>query len=420
MPVAFERLTHELPGQASHPNESWSTRIWKADFWYQSLMSLGGNKSTVDYVTVVRISNTEDPESWLSANPCTHRPLMGALVREIAKYKPVLIVVDFWYRPRVLTSCRLPDPTNALQAGVKDASNDVPVIMARDSAEVDELPTFCRPTFPLKPDVEDVLVPSVDFTTSAGQAGVFWGLSRFDNDTRRLPFAFWTYADCAAGLAKRDRKLTPTIAGITSQLLRRTFPNTLMEPESHPFTTFVPEREFPSIHASELVCIPPELITESDQHRCSDETTRRRNLNLLRNRIVIIGEDYYGDMHKTVEGSMSGMAMHGNYIEAILARRYFAAASPIVTIPLTILWFLLIEFVFKRERFSPEAALGISLGLSAVVSFILFSFIRVYWGFYCAVVPPGLLALLGKYLSCRAEKYSVKYKTIEKETRNVS
>ena len=406
VPIVFDYATNHIPQRAYRPGESFFSRIWKADYWYQSITSAGRNTPKPRFVTLVTLTPGIEKEAWLSLNRCTHRVFIGKLIESIADHGPSMLVVDRWYSPMPTETCGSDQPSNMLVESVGRASSRAHVVLAIDSLNSNEIYTdgSCRPVPHLVEDEEDVLVEPLKFKSKAGSAGIDYGLARLDDDLRRLPLAFWAFNDCSSAQRHVGRSLYPTLTGAVAAYLGRTITTDLIIPGHHPYTNFMLESEFPQIDASKLIC---------GLENCTNTPEQTANLEKLRNRIVVIGQRDGADIHGTPVGKMQGMVIHANYIESVLWERFFVPLNPVAQILISLGWFLVIDFLFKLRKLSPEMQLVVALAVTALLSLVLFSVIIVYWGVFFAILPPTVLAILGKYLSRRFDVFATVSREME-------
>lgn len=214
--------------------------------------------------------------------------------------------------------------------------------------------------------------------------------------------AWATYLTCRDAAAKQSIQAFPTlsVAAVVAES-PDTFQLTSLEEVPHPYTALIPESAFDTLQASQVIC---SAKTSSDrpqdckgQSGLQDDVLHRR----LINRLVVVGERNERDVFQTPIGRMQGALLHANYIQALLDQRTVNQTSWIWKLIITFCFFILIEIVFYQKQYKPEVRLAICLICCFGLSVLIYAEVVLRWGFYFGVVPPSLVALVGKYMQTR-------------------
>jgi CHASE2 domain-containing sensor protein len=124
-------------------------------------------------------------------------------------------------------------------------------------------------------------------------------------------------------------------------------------------------------------------------------------LQKFRHRVAIIGwndpEMVPSEYFESVNGDTAGVFLQANYIESLVDHRILTPVRLRVSILLTLLWFLVIEVIFRRWSARPEIALLYSLGSTLALAAIVYDWVVIQLGYYLVVWFPGILAILGRY-----------------------
>jgi hypothetical protein len=327
---------------------------------------------------------------------CEQRRMMAVLLSTLKKDDPALIVIDKFFRP--ITCPDNDEGTKALQTALNDVSNSLPVIVGEDDVNEEDLEdlkerndgelTVLQKKGFSKADV--LLEPTLDFGGSVHRAllNVDWGANKIPLHWRAAreseiegsgPSNRVTLSMAAA--QKYD--LSPQAKARFEELLRQ---------ERHPYTSLIPQQEFPDYSVIDLICGHSYAPGINWKDRC---TPPHSASGVLKGHIVVIGEYSPGDTFHTELGTTPGVVLQANYIESLLDDRYFKPFYKWGEIGIGLLWFAAVWVIFERTE-SPLRALMYCVALSAVLWWILFYFVVEQWGFYLTVAVPGLVLLLGK------------------------
>lgn len=155
-----------------------------------------------------------------------------------------------------------------------------------------------------------------------------------------------------------------------------------------PFTSFLIEEEIGSFEPLKLVCAEP---SKSWQHCPPAEPEPK-----LRNRIVVVGQDFSYDFHDSAIGRVPGVVLQANYIESLLDDRYLHPVPWWAQLGLSILWIAVIELVFDKVRL--VWAVFISALITVVAGLIMYAICVVQLGLYVVLLPPSILVIALKVL----------------------
>src|SRR4029077_17083367 len=93
-------------------------------------------------------------------------------------------------------------------------------------------------------------------------------------------------------------------------------------------------------------------------------------------------------------GSPAGVFVQANYIESLLDSRYLHVIPTWVQLLLSAVWFGCIELSFLIYKESIEKALAGAIAVFIVGAFLFYYVAVVNLGFYLALLPPSLVAIL--------------------------
>jgi hypothetical protein len=161
---------------------------------------------------------------------------------------------------------------------------------------------------------------------------------------------------------------------------------TSLRKNDHPFTSFLAEAKFKPIHGMQIVC-DRFLSSQEDWRNCGSHPTTELG---LRGKIVVIGEHSDADEHQSVLGTVPGVVLQANYLEALLDDRYFRPINRVVEISLLFLCFLIIEMIFDHS--APLIALLSSVGFVAFLWAISYVVI-LQWGYFLSFWLPTSIAV---------------------------
>jgi CHASE2 domain len=401
LPMGVDHFTELLHVKPYDYRDTWLHAVFKAGYWYQRLVTASPRKPRLHYVRVVVLRAGKEPDEVMGQNLCGEsgqRAFMARLLRKLKCARPAIIVVDKWYAPG---SCPLGDPgTNQLRDAIADVSRDTPIILGqRTEAETDlerrsrdNLSQLRRRGFR---SYELVGLRRLRFGGSGGSGEVSYGVLRLNYDVRKIPLNWPVYgSEDDIGRPGYPRE-TPSLSLAAA---RRYDPRAAAGLTRHPFTSFLNEHQLRPRSAIELVC-GPGSGESSEWQTCLPDQGERGALADLRNHVVVVGEENPEfDYHETPIGEMAGVLLQANYIESLLDDRYLRPVSGWILVVLSIVWFVLIEYVFHRYSARLLAALCVSLGVTVVIGMLLYVVAVVNWGRYLALWPTGVVAVVLRFL----------------------
>jgi hypothetical protein len=308
-------------------------------------------------------------------NICNQRRFLAHLLGVLQSSRPSVLVFDKYFGP---TTCDPGGPeTTAFKEGVRRLQQDGTTVVVgrridRATATADPALTF----LPDKPPLE--------------------GFVNLHEDTRRVSLR-WS-------VLERDSKLpvelpTLSVAAATAhspRLLEQDRLRHAYDEYSYPYVSFLAPEQFGPYRMSAI-----ELLCGTETSRYADWSTcggDRDKLRLLRGRVVLVGDRLPDqDQHPSVIGTLPGVLLHANYIEAILDERIFEPIPGWLDVVLGLLIVIAFEYVsLTSER--PSQLVWRSAFLFAVAMLLAYLSIVVS-GRYVNPWPVGLLAIVLKFLS---------------------
>lgn len=353
---------------------------------YQTLVTSGPRKPIQKFT--VLIDTNVDNDHYFSAltrdliNPCNRRAALAILIRKIAHANPAVIVLDYSFHARQCAADD--DPTLKLIAALNETSMIVPIVIGRR----------------LAPD--DTLQPTLDFSSEQGQM-LQQGLISFDPDTRKLPlnWAFrpastsmkesepeWVWIDTLALRAAKSQnpQLKTTYSRLAHFLASSpAFPQQAI----HPFISFLEQDQLHIYPAGEILC-----GTNYDTAKLDDPSTctpAGQPLEMLRGRIVVVGESGSADTHDSVIGKVPGFVLQANYIEALLDERYFTPAPELIDF---LFGFLIFIALMAASEVRSAVRMIALWAVTLAGAFILIYFAIMHLGYYTNPVAVNLFALI--------------------------
>jgi len=350
---------------------------------YRRLVTSGFKPLYPRKTSIIQISNADEPMEVTLVNVCQQRLFLGRLLNALLDRRPSVVVIDKIFSPG---SCpNQTEGTQALQSAVQQLlSKGATVIIGIDA------------------DAKDRLLPTVDFP--AGQNGnqVTRASILFEEDVRKAVFT-WDHFHDPAGAPTKVKTLSfaaalasiPHLLEVNSRLQR------FYREDAAPYVAFLPPNAFaPFTFSAIKVLCGPQADSKTDWRKCA--TPDNQAIAELSNRVVVIGEDTLGvDHHETVVGSVPGLWLHANYIEAILDDDLFQPVADWITWMFGFVIFFLVELILSIGPLSSRNMLAIATVVAAYV--VCFLVVRLT-GLY---LNPGLglVALLFKGLETAARSW---------------
>jgi hypothetical protein len=403
VPYAMEFVVQRTNPKPYRPSDPLYVAVWKPEFWYTIATTAGPRKPRARNVSLIKIARGIEPVHALGESPCSHREFMATLLQTVSRARPRAIVMDYWYSAPCKHEYK---GTSLLLDAIREASATAPVILIRDSANSHEIEAYC-PThrIQLQSD-EEVLGPTIPIV-GATPDSVQYGLARLNADTRKIPLTWYSYPNCDAAAARAGRQITATLAVATVQSIFRDALRPFEELQRnvvHPFTSFITEDKFPIYSALNVICSDPDHSREKLPY-CNAPPGDRKLAANLSHRIVLIGEQHANDYYDTVIGRVPGMVLHANYIESLMDERSLKPVVDWLQIPIGLLWFLVIELIFRRWDTKPAHALLFAVGVTTVLGIVFYYVVILHWGFYFVLLPPTITAIILRFISSKRDQY---------------
>lgn len=319
-----------------------SDSVLNAGAIYQRILTIGFKPLYPRNTVIVEIRNRREPADATVVNVCQQRLFLSRLLKVLGDptVAPTALVLDkdfSWDACLSINACSPSascDGTPILQETVKTLLNqNVTIIVGRQF----EYQAVREP--PLK------LLPSLAFPVSATGRRVIEGSLNLDDDNRRAALV-WT------GRGEDDQSVQSLeTIGLRAALSRdprlmevNTRLNDFYRDPHGPFVGFLPSRAFHdyTFSAIEVLC-GAGSGPSTDWRTC--DSPNREVLARMKGRVVLIGENYTGvDQHETVVGTLAGVYLWANYVEAILDDNLFRQVPMSVTYIFGFMVFALIEF----------------------------------------------------------------------------
>src|SRR5258708_14390921 len=161
---------------------------------YQKAVTFGSRKPRNNYVVLVLLDD-KVPEA-IRNNYCLQRKYLATVVLKVRDAHPAIIALDFLF---VRGTC--PETTDAyhgtteLQSAIAHVSKDIPIIIARKTADASSLEESPEKFASLRAagfkDTEVILDPSEEFASPGTKVG--YGLYTFNEDPRKIPLGCGAY-----------------------------------------------------------------------------------------------------------------------------------------------------------------------------------------------------------------------------------
>jgi CHASE2 domain-containing sensor protein len=291
---------------------------------YQQLLTAGPRSTAARYTAIVEIRPGVDPDA-VTQNVCTQREYVARVLDLMRGATPSVVVIDKYYSP---DACEPngPETTQLRQALSATIKARIPVIVGR---RIDPLTREADASLALG---SDKATPIESFVN-------------FHEDTRRLALR-WHAVEKGTG---RSLDLpTMSLAAASEHrptLLEESRLRAVFDGRKYPYASFLGPEHFGGyrMSAMELLCgSSPRSASGSRWRDCGgDQELLRR----LRGRVVFIGDNRREqDQHPTVIGSLPGVLLHANYVEALLDERVFDGVPRIIELFLGIIMAITLEY----------------------------------------------------------------------------
>lgn len=332
--------------------QEWMQLVMDAGTAYQRLLTGGGRAAYPRYTSIVEIRHGDAPSEVLFINVCEQRLFVSRLLKEIGSAHPAVIVLDKFFSPG--TCDAKPEGTQALMSVVEGLLDEgIPVVVGMEIS-----------------DPEYVLRPTLKFPPTQRGQTVREGAGTLHLDKRRVPL-LWPNVDDGLGKSRDVETLSLKAALARTSDLLAVSPRLgrFYRANVAPFAGFLPEKAFePHIFSAMRILCGESADMRSDWRSCNahDPSIRDR----LRGRVVLVGENVPGlDQHETVIGTIPGVRLQANYIEALLDDDVFQPLPEWVTFAYTLLLFGFVEVVILSQ---------ISWKYTVVITIVLGAYVMSY------------------------------------------
>lgn len=401
-----------------------AARIWGEDIknskWlrpgllYQAVTKAGYRRPRAHYVRVVTVDPDKEPQD-LEGNECRSRFFEARLLDAISTAHPALIALDEYFPAGDCVREEDKQYTQKLKDALRRVTKlGIPVVIADNTLNEEERLKHRQSQYlngsPLK-SYEVVEEPRVQFDGEDGDdPKITYGNVHRDPDTRRIPTSWATYVsqddiDTHARLGDKDVEIRPFhVYGFAFQVASvyddsRRLQSELEELDDlkeNPFTSFLEIDQFEAFEALDVLCGHARTDKAIDWENCSSSNYA---MNSLAGHIVLVGDvSTKEDIHPSVFGDINGCWLIANYIESVLDDRILFAVPWWIELLLSLLLFGVIEIIFRLLEKSPLVALGIAF-IVVLCTYVTSYLIVLGFGYYMYIWIPGLVAILGEFVS---------------------
>lgn len=344
---------------------------------YQRLLTAGFKPLYPRNTAIVEIRYGREPANVTLVNVCQQRLFLSRLLSVLgnAKVGATAIIVDKYFSP---DACL---PTNACPPPAScDGTPRLQTVIGELLAQNVRIVIGRRFEYPA-----NILAPSLEFPTLANGRRVIEGALNLDDDERRVALVWSNLREVDNRTVNLETISFKAALTHTPELrsVNKRVDSFYAEPHG-PFVGFLPSTAFDdyTFSAIQILC-GKGAGPQADWVNCS--TPDRALLDKLHSRVVLVGENYVGlDQHETVAGTMAGVQLQANYIEAILDDDLFRQVPWMVTYIYGFVVFTLIELASIRlsSYWKISTILGVVIG-----TYLLCYVIVKVFGFY---LNPGL------------------------------
>ena len=349
--------------------------------------------------SVVILRDDSEPKEVMSAF-CVHREFVRKLVEEIQAHDPAGIVVDNYISAD-------PCPIDH-DFDVTLLNATVPIVLGLHTLKKDEIERLLRrPLAPAELESFSRACQALfdNRELPHGTSRVRRGLLRLNADTRKLPLSWPVFSDPNHLSSDEQPVILTTLSAEAAATLPK---HRVPMLDAHPFTSFMPKDQIETTAGVQALCASNR---PGDNWRTCPSPGKTFD-DRFRHKIVLIGDDNDDELTPTPAGTMPGVYVHANDIEALTYDRYFKPVSRNWQIALGVALLLFIEFayivpvwlgqrnpssIFHRMRFLvPVVGLALSfagtavLWLTSVLLAILTGTLAVFWA-------PGAVALVLRF-----------------------
>jgi hypothetical protein len=365
------------------------------------------------YTAVVTLSQKNFP---ILKEACKQRALVGQLLPMLVQAGASEIVLDLAFTRSYCPDTETEHATACLKAEILNAAIQVPVLIGQASWVWGELDEKEAARLRLQGFQESavLLKPLIDLPLQDSQYQLSTGLIQLNQDLRKVPLSWTAYEEQGNKLVRLSP--TKTLSFAAARAYRAAFPDGTAELDAleaqgrHPLTSLLPKDKFIEASAAELMCQSPAAGTYEACPGAPSVSVKRK----LNGKVVLLGwADNPDDIHATPAGHQPGVYLQANFIESLLDSRYLRVISRSWQLILSAIWFGFIELAFLIYRDSLQKALAGATLVFIVGAFLFYYVAVVNLGFYLALLPPSLLAVL---LRCWYQWSHMKETSKEQET----
>jgi hypothetical protein len=355
----------------------------------------GPRSNEARYTAVVTLNDNDFPGVLNEA--CKQRETVTQLIPLLVQAHAGEIVLDFAFTSTICPESENKSATANLRDALLDAAAQIPVVVGQATRTLSELSEAQAKQLHGSPIQENGLIlrPLIDLPLQDPRYQLSVGLVRLNQNFRKVPLSWSAYDNKGGELS--GPKSRETLSFAAAKLYRTPFPggidslNALNNEGRHPLTSLLPWSKFNEVHAAELMCRDKATGTLTGCTGGPPVEAKRK----LSGKIVLLGwEDNRDDLYTTPAGKLPGVFVQANYIESLLDSRYLHVLPFWGQIVLSIMWFGCIELAFRISKHSVGKALARAIVVFILGAFLFYYIAVVNLGFYLALLPPSLLAVL--------------------------
>ena len=298
---------------------------------YNALLRLRFHgKRSESSVRLVSISPGTEPLSVMT-NTCEGRRFLTDLVNRLNAYAPRVIAIDKFFSDG---SCVNPEVNAGFRKALAESNAQIVVGQATHQRTHTSKTDDCIVETPLFPFDLGIQKPKHEVIT---------GLTRLNQDTRKIPLQWAVFAD--DGSAQQESSAAPErksgFALVSAQALES---NLLSEPKlqilvrtyKQPYGSLTDKLPEP-VPAMQVLCTDPGLVRKSGWGTCKDSTAVQG----LQGKIVVIGEFTDADSQQTTIGDVYGVELQARYIDDLLQGRYVRSLNYWLDFASVVVFFIL-------------------------------------------------------------------------------
>jgi len=356
--------------------------------WIYRIFTESGFRDIRSRSTAVVLLRQRELPQELFSNICKQRPFLASVVRQVGEAGAAQIVIDKYFSP---TSCTDTAANLALIDSIKETSVKTPIVIG--------ISTVPRALFlNLHPDLsqtqrrqlDKACLVVADYLDFLNPRDVHQGVLRADADLRKIALAWPVFP---TSTLDKPPEVWPSLSAVAATLRdpevgrRRIFEEDLKR-NVHPLTSFIKADKIAAVSAAAVACVAGVHVSG---YQCPNPPG---DLQVLRGRIVLIGDDSATDTYPTPVGDMPGVFLQANYIESLLDDRYFKTFPAWVEALMALAWVLTIGLWFGTHKTSSMGVLARPF-LAAIMILLACSWLAFQiTGFLCFfAIPSGAIAL---------------------------